>query len=35
MAVGRKEARDVIATFIAPPDVHGINQVFTSFPEAY
>ena len=33
MAVGRKEARDAIATFIAPPNVDGINQVFTSFPK--
>jgi hypothetical protein len=33
MAVGRKEARSTIATFIAPPKVDGINQVFTSFPK--
>ena len=33
MAVGRKEARDTIATFIQPPIVDGINQVFTSFPK--
>jgi phosphoribosyl 1,2-cyclic phosphodiesterase len=33
MAVGRKEARDTIATFIQPPQVDGINQVFTSFPK--
>ena len=33
MAVGRKEARSTIATFIAPPNVDGINQVFTSFPK--
>jgi len=33
MAVGRKEARDTIATFIKPPQVDGINQVFTSFPK--
>ena len=33
MAVGRKEARDTIATFIAPPQVDGINQVLTSFPK--
>ena len=33
MAVGRKEARSVIANFISPPNVDGINQVFTSFPK--
>jgi hypothetical protein len=33
MAVGRKQARDTIATFITPPNVDGINQVFTSFPK--
>ena len=33
MAVGRKEARSTIASFIAPPNVDGINQVFTSFPK--
>ena len=33
MAVGRKEARSTIASFISPPNVDGINQVFTSFPK--
>ena len=33
MSVGRKEARSTLATFIAPPNVDGINQVFTSFPK--
>lgn len=33
MSVGRKQARDTIATFITPPNVDGINQVFTSFPK--
>jgi len=33
MSVGRKEARETIANFIAPPNVDGINQVFTSFPK--
>ena len=32
MSVGRKEVRSTLATFIAPPQVDGINQVFTSFP---
>lgn len=33
MAVGRKEVRSTIATFIQPPQVDGITQVFTSFPK--
>ena len=33
MAVGRKVARATLASFIAPPNVDGINQVFTSFPK--
>ena len=33
MASGRKQARNTIATFIQPPNVNGINQVFTSFPK--
>ena len=31
--VGRKQVRSTLATFIAPPNVGGINQVFTSFPK--
>lgn len=31
--VGRKEVRSTLASFIAPPAVDGINQVFTSFPK--
>jgi hypothetical protein len=31
--VGRKEVRSTLATFIAPPAISGINQVFTSFPK--
>jgi hypothetical protein len=31
--VGRKEVRSTLAGFIAPPNVDGINQVFTSFPK--
>ena len=30
---GRKDVRSTLATFIAPPKVDGINQVFTSFPK--
>jgi hypothetical protein len=33
MSVGRKEVRSTLATFIQPPNVAGINQVFTSFPK--
>ena len=33
MSVGRKEVRSTLANFIAPPNVDGINQVFTSFPK--
>jgi hypothetical protein len=33
MAVGRKQVRSTLATFIAPPAIDGINQVFTSFPK--
>ena len=33
MSVGRKEVRSTLASFIAPPNVDGINQVFTSFPK--
>lgn len=33
MSVGRKEVRSTIATFLQPPNVDGINQVFTSFPK--
>lgn len=31
--VGRTELRSTLATFIEPPAVNGINQVFTSFPK--
>jgi len=30
---GRKYVRTTLANFIAPPNVDGINQVFTSFPK--
>jgi hypothetical protein len=33
MAVGRKQVRETLASFIATPQVDGINQVFTSFPK--
>ena len=33
MAVGRKQVRSTLASFIAPPAIDGINQVFTSFPK--
>lgn len=31
--VGRTQVRSTLATFIQPPAVDGINQVFTSFPK--
>jgi hypothetical protein len=31
--IGRKAVRTILAEFIAPPAVDGINQVFTSFPK--
>lgn len=31
--VGRVQVRSTLATFIEPPAVDGINQVFTSFPK--
>lgn len=31
--VGRSQVRQTLATFIAPPAISGINQVFTSFPK--
>lgn len=31
--VGRKEVRETLYNFICPPQVNGINQVFTSFPK--
>lgn len=31
--VGRVQVRSTLATFIQPPAVNGINQVFTSFPK--
>lgn len=31
--VGRTQVRSTLATFIQPPAVGGINQVFTSFPK--
>jgi len=31
--VGRTQVRSTLATFIQPPAVEGINQVFTSFPK--
>ena len=31
--VGRTQVRQTLATFIAPPAISGINQVFTSFPK--
>ena len=33
MAVGRKQVRSTLASFIVPPAIDGINQVFTSFPK--
>ena len=32
-SVGRAQVRSALATFIAPPAISGINQVFTSFPK--
>lgn len=31
--VGRKQVRETLFNFINPPQVEGINQVFTSFPK--
>ena len=31
--VGRVQVRSTLASFIAPPAINGINQVFTSFPK--
>lgn len=31
--VGRKQVRQTVFNFIAPPQVDGINQVFTSLPK--
>lgn len=31
--MGRKQVRSTLASFIQPPNVDGINQVFTSFPK--
>ena len=33
MSVGRKQVRSTLASFLQPPNVDGINQVFTSFPK--
>ena len=32
-AVGRAQVRQTLYNFISPPQVDGINQVFTSFPK--
>lgn len=32
-AVGRAQVRSALATYLAPPTIPGINQVFTSFPK--
>jgi hypothetical protein len=31
--VGRQQVRSALATYLAPPTIPGINQVFTSFPK--
>jgi len=31
--VGRAQVRSTLATYLAPPAINGINQVFTSFPK--
>lgn len=31
--VGRKQVRQTLYAFISPPQIDGINQVFTSFPK--
>jgi hypothetical protein len=31
--VGRTQVRSALATYLAPPTIPGINQVFTSFPK--
>lgn len=31
--VGRTQVRSTLATFISPPSIGGINQVFTAFPK--
>lgn len=31
--VGRQQVRQVLANYLAPPTIPGINQVFTSFPK--
>ena len=33
MTVGRAQVRETLYNFILPPQVDGINQVFTSFPK--
>ena len=32
-AVGRTQVRSALATYLTPPTIPGINQVFTSFPK--
>jgi hypothetical protein len=33
LQVGRAQVRSTLASFIQPPAVNGVNQVFTSFPK--